>query len=112
MEICERAKDCMVLEEWDKEESGNGGHDSRAHLMGLHGAAFSPCSIWYLSAFTQRAGQVTGGVFIMLGGSKHLNSPCPGPTVSDIGKVPLQRALQVTVSDFPDRSDAVLQPIR
>nr|XP_048301474.1 BPI fold-containing family B member 2 [Myodes glareolus] len=32
--------------------------------------------------------------------------------VSDIGKVPLQRALQVTVSDFPDRSDAVLQPIR
>lgn len=73
---------------------------------------FSPCSIWYLSAFTRRAGQVTGGVFIMLGGSKHLNSAYPGPTVSDIGKVPLQRALQVTVSDFPDRSDAVLQPIR
>lgn len=73
---------------------------------------FSPCSIWYLSAFTRRAGQVTGGVCIMLGGSKHLNSPYPGPTVSDIGKVPLQRALQVTVSDFPDRSDAVLQPIK
>ncbi|KAH0510391.1 BPI fold-containing family B member 2 [Microtus ochrogaster] len=32
--------------------------------------------------------------------------------VSDIGKVPLQRALQVTVSDFPDRSDAVLQSTR
>ncbi|CAO2578217.1 BPI fold-containing family B member 2 [Lemmus lemmus] len=48
----------------------------------------------------------------MLGGSRHLNSPCPGPTVSDIGKVPLQRALQVTVSDFPDHSDAVLQSTR
>ncbi|KAM7327069.1 hypothetical protein ACRRTK_013436 [Alexandromys fortis] len=32
--------------------------------------------------------------------------------VSDIGKVPLQRALQVPVSDFPDRSDAVLQSTR
>ncbi|XP_057637091.1 BPI fold-containing family B member 2 [Chionomys nivalis] len=32
--------------------------------------------------------------------------------VSDIGTVPLQRALQVTVSDFLDRSDAVLQSTR
>lgn len=73
---------------------------------------FSPCAIWHLSAFTRRAGQVIGGVFIMLGGSRHLNSPCPGPTVSDIGKVPLQRALQVTVSDFLDPSDVVLQSTR
>ncbi|XP_028743347.1 BPI fold-containing family B member 2 [Peromyscus leucopus] len=32
--------------------------------------------------------------------------------VSDIGKVPLQRALQVTVSDFLDRSGEVLQSTR
>lgn len=73
---------------------------------------FCPCATWYLNAFTRRAGQVIGGVVIMLGGSRRLTSPCPGPTVSDIGKVPLQRALQVTVSDFPDRSDAVLQSTR
>lgn len=42
MEICERAKDCVVLEEWDEEESGSGGHDNRVHLMGLHGAAILP----------------------------------------------------------------------
>lgn len=41
-----------------------------------------------------------------------LTSVYPGPTVSEIGKAPLQRALQVTVPHFLDWSGGVLQPTR
>uniref|UniRef100_A0A8I5YMQ9 BPI fold containing family B member 2 n=1 Tax=Pongo abelii TaxID=9601 RepID=A0A8I5YMQ9_PONAB len=41
-----------------------------------------------------------------------LTSLYPGPTVSEIGKAPLQRALQVTVPHFLDWSGEVLQPTR
>lgn len=53
-----------------------------------------------------------GSGFFMLGGSGNLTSARPVPTVSDIGKAPLQRALQVTISDFMDPSGEVLQSTR
>ncbi|KAK2109828.1 BPI fold-containing B member 2 [Saguinus oedipus] len=42
----------------------------------------------------------------------NLTSLYPGPTVSEIGKAPLQRALKVTVPHFLDRSGEMLQPTR
>lgn len=41
-----------------------------------------------------------------------LTLPCSGLTVSETGKAPLQRALQVTVPHFLDWSGEVLQPSR
>lgn len=41
-----------------------------------------------------------------------LTSPRSGLTVSDTGKAPLQRALQVPVPHFLDQSGKVLQPTR
>lgn len=41
-----------------------------------------------------------------------LTLPCSGPTVSEIGKAPLQQALQVTVPYFLDWNGEVYQPTR
>lgn len=41
-----------------------------------------------------------------------LTWPCSGLTVSETGKGPLQRALQVAVPHFLDWSGEVLQPSR
>lgn len=42
----------------------------------------------------------------------NLTSPCSGRSVAEAEKAPLQRALQVTVPHFLDRSRRVFQPTR
>lgn len=126
-ESWERAKDVVSEEQGRQEGVGETGREDRrggqawgekctqgGRKDGLapHSPADKPSPSRLHGLSAQDGVQVLGGAVSLSGSREPPTRALSGPTVSEVGKGPLQRALQVPVPHFLERSGEELQPTR